>query len=88
MAWWRACPPPACSCWSTTALSTSTAGAIKPTTPNSGSTRCPLGLGKLYATIGHRAEARAEPSAAIESYRAMEMTFWLPQAEDALAQTG
>ena len=40
-AWWRACPPPACSCWSTTAPSTSTAGAIRPTTPSSGSTRCP-----------------------------------------------
>jgi tetratricopeptide (TPR) repeat protein len=47
---------------------------------------CHLGLGTLYATIGHRAEARAELSAAIELYRAMEMTFWLPQAEAALAQ--
>jgi tetratricopeptide (TPR) repeat protein len=47
---------------------------------------CHLGLGKLYATIGRRAEARAELSAAIALYRAMEMTFWLPQAEAALAQ--
>ena len=31
-------------------------------------------------------QARAELSAAIELYRAMEMTFWLPQAEAALAQ--
>ena len=30
--------------------------------------------------------ARAELSTAIEMYRAMEMTFWLPQAEVALAQ--
>jgi tetratricopeptide (TPR) repeat protein len=47
---------------------------------------CHLGLGKLYAKIGRRAEARAELSAAIELYRAMEMTLWLPQAEAALAQ--
>jgi hypothetical protein len=40
----------------------------------------------LYAKIGRRAEARAELSAAIELYRAMEMTFWLPQAEAMLAQ--
>ena len=47
---------------------------------------CHLGLGKLYAEIGRRAEARAELSAAIDLYRAMDMTFWLPQAEAALAQ--
>jgi hypothetical protein len=47
---------------------------------------CHLGLGRLYATIGRRAEARAELSAAVKLYRAMEMTFWLPQAEAALAQ--
>jgi class 3 adenylate cyclase/tetratricopeptide (TPR) repeat protein len=45
-----------------------------------------LGLGRLYAKIGHRAEARAALSAAAEWYRAMEMTFWLPQAETALAE--
>jgi tetratricopeptide (TPR) repeat protein len=49
---------------------------------------CHLGLGKLYAKIGRRAEARTELSAAIELYLAMEMTFWLPQAEASLAQTG
>jgi tetratricopeptide (TPR) repeat protein len=43
-------------------------------------------LGKLYAGIGRRAEACAELSAAVELYRAMEMTFWLPQAEAALAR--
>ena len=47
---------------------------------------CHLGLGKLYAKLGRRAEARAELSAAVELYRAMEMTFWLPQAEAALAE--
>jgi tetratricopeptide (TPR) repeat protein len=47
---------------------------------------CHLGLGILYAKIGRRAEARAELSPAIELYRAMEMTFWLPQAEAALAE--
>ena len=47
---------------------------------------CHLGLGKLYATLGRRAEARAALSAAVELYRAMEMTFWLPQAEAVLAE--
>jgi tetratricopeptide (TPR) repeat protein len=47
---------------------------------------CHLGLGKLYATIGRRAEAGTELSVARELYRAMEMTFWLPQAEAALVQ--
>ena len=31
-------------------------------------------------------DAHAELATAIELYRAMEMTFWLPQAEAALAQ--
>ena len=47
---------------------------------------CHLGLGTLYAKTGQREQARAELSTAIEMYRAMEMTFWLPQAEVALAQ--
>ena len=47
---------------------------------------CHLGLGTLYARIGCRAEAHTALSAAIELYRAMEMTFWLPQAEATLAQ--
>jgi class 3 adenylate cyclase/tetratricopeptide (TPR) repeat protein len=49
---------------------------------------CHLGLGKLYATSGRRTEAHAELSAAVELYRVMEMTFWLPQAEAAMAQAG
>jgi class 3 adenylate cyclase/tetratricopeptide (TPR) repeat protein len=44
------------------------------------------GLGTLYAKIGQREQARSELSAAIELYRTMDMTFWLPQAEAALAQ--
>ena len=47
---------------------------------------CHLGLGTLYAKIRRRAEARVELSAAIELYRAMDMTFWLPRAEAALVQ--
>ena len=47
---------------------------------------CHRGLGTLYATTGQRQQARAELSAAIDLYRAMEMTFWLPQTEAALAQ--
>jgi tetratricopeptide (TPR) repeat protein len=47
---------------------------------------CHLGLGTLFATTGQREQARAELSAAITLYRAMEMRFWLPQAEAALAQ--
>jgi tetratricopeptide (TPR) repeat protein len=47
---------------------------------------CHLGLGTLYAKTGRREQARTELSAAITLYRAMEMTFWLPQAEAALGQ--
>jgi tetratricopeptide (TPR) repeat protein len=47
---------------------------------------CHRGLGRLYAAIGQREQARTELSAAIELYRAMEMTFWLPETEAALAQ--
>jgi class 3 adenylate cyclase/tetratricopeptide (TPR) repeat protein len=47
---------------------------------------CHLGLGTLYAATGHWEQARAELSTAMEIYRTMEMMFWLPQAEAALAQ--
>jgi hypothetical protein len=47
---------------------------------------CHLGLGKLCVKMGHRDEAHAELSAAIDLYRGMDMTFWLPEAEAALAQ--
>jgi class 3 adenylate cyclase/tetratricopeptide (TPR) repeat protein len=46
---------------------------------------CHLGLGTLYVKTGQREQARAALSTAIDLYRAMEMTFWLPQAEAALA---
>jgi tetratricopeptide (TPR) repeat protein len=49
---------------------------------------CHLGLGTLYAKLGQRQQARAELYAAIDLYRAMDMPFWLPQAEAALAQAG
>jgi tetratricopeptide (TPR) repeat protein len=47
---------------------------------------CHLGLGTLYAATGQREPAHTALSAAIALYRAMDMTFWLPQAEAALAQ--
>jgi tetratricopeptide (TPR) repeat protein len=47
---------------------------------------CHRGLGTLYATLGQQEQARTELSAAIVLYRAMDMTFWLPQTEAALAQ--
>jgi len=47
---------------------------------------CHRGLGTLYAATGQREQARIALSTAIERYRAMDMTFWLPQTEAALAQ--
>jgi class 3 adenylate cyclase/tetratricopeptide (TPR) repeat protein len=47
---------------------------------------CHLGLGTLYAKTGQREQARTELAASIDLYRAMDMTFWLPQAEAMLAQ--
>jgi class 3 adenylate cyclase/tetratricopeptide (TPR) repeat protein len=47
---------------------------------------CHRGLGTLYATTGQREQAHVALSAAIGLYHAMAMTFWLPQAEAALAQ--
>jgi MalT-like TPR region len=47
---------------------------------------CHLDLGTLYAKINCPEPARAELSTAIELYRSMDMTFWLPQAEAALAR--
>jgi class 3 adenylate cyclase/tetratricopeptide (TPR) repeat protein len=46
---------------------------------------CHLGLGTLYVKTGQREQACAALSTAVDLYRAMEMTFWLPQAEAALA---
>ena len=36
--------------------------------------------------MGQQEQARAALSTAIEMYRGMEMTFWLPETEAALAQ--
>jgi class 3 adenylate cyclase/tetratricopeptide (TPR) repeat protein len=47
---------------------------------------CHHGLGMLYANIGQREQACSELPTAIALYRAMAMTFWLPQAEATLAQ--
>jgi class 3 adenylate cyclase/tetratricopeptide (TPR) repeat protein len=47
---------------------------------------CHLGLGRLYHQTGRAAQARTTLTTAIELYQAMDMTFWLPQAEAALAQ--
>jgi tetratricopeptide (TPR) repeat protein len=47
---------------------------------------CHLDLGMLSVKTGQREQARTELSTAIELYRDMDMTFWLPQAEAALAQ--
>ncbi len=46
---------------------------------------CHRGLGTLYSQTGQTEQARAELSTAIEMYREMEMTFWLPETEAALS---
>jgi predicted ATPase len=46
---------------------------------------CHRGLGTLYSQTGHPEQALAELSMAIEMYRDMEMTFWLPETEAELA---
>jgi class 3 adenylate cyclase/tetratricopeptide (TPR) repeat protein len=47
---------------------------------------CHRGLGTLYAKLGRPEQGQAELSTAIDLYRSMDMTFWLPEAEAALAQ--
>ncbi|MDQ3831706.1 MAG: tetratricopeptide repeat protein [Candidatus Tectomicrobia bacterium] len=47
---------------------------------------CHHGLGTLYAIVGQREPARVALATAIDLYCAMDMTFWLPQTEAALAQ--
>jgi tetratricopeptide (TPR) repeat protein len=49
---------------------------------------CHRGFGTLYKTLGRREQARAALTTATELYRTMEMTYWLPQTEAALAQVG
>jgi len=47
---------------------------------------CRRGLGMLYAKAGQAEQARTELSTALTMYQSMDMTFWLPQTEAALAQ--
>ena len=47
---------------------------------------CHLGLGMFYVQTGRLEPACAALTTAIALYRDMEMTFWLPHAEVALAQ--
>ena len=42
---------------------------------------CHLGLGKLDRRTGRREQAREHLSTATTMYRAMDMRFWLEQAE-------
>ena len=47
---------------------------------------CHLGLGTLYGKISRWEDGRSELTTATTLYRTMDMTFWLPEAEAALAQ--
>jgi tetratricopeptide (TPR) repeat protein len=47
---------------------------------------CHLALGTWYLRSGQRQQAHAALTTAVDLYRAMDMTFWLPQAEAALTQ--
>ena len=47
---------------------------------------CHRGLGTLYAATGQWEQARTALATAIEMYQSMDMRFWLPQTEAALAQ--
>jgi tetratricopeptide (TPR) repeat protein len=47
---------------------------------------CHRGLGMLYAATGQPEQARAALATAVNLYRTMEMTFWLPETEAVLAQ--
>jgi tetratricopeptide (TPR) repeat protein len=49
---------------------------------------CHRSLGTLYSQTEQSEQARAELSTAIDIYRDMEMTFWLPETEAALADIG
>jgi len=47
---------------------------------------CHEGLGHLHLKSGKNEESRSELVAAIELYRIMDMAFWLPKTESALAE--
>ncbi len=42
---------------------------------------CHMGLGQLYLKTGHSEGAGSEIEAAVDLYRSMGMSYWLPQAE-------
>ena len=46
---------------------------------------CHLGLGKLYRAVDRGEEAQAELSTAVEMFRDMDLTRWLPEAGSELA---
>jgi len=43
--------------------------------------QCHLGLGRLYGQARRREEAERHLARAIESFRSLEMSLWLDQAE-------
>jgi tetratricopeptide (TPR) repeat protein len=47
---------------------------------------CHHGLGMLFAQTERTAQARPALALALDLYRAMDMTFWLPQVQAALTQ--
>ena len=47
---------------------------------------CHFALGTWYLQRGQRQQAHTTLTTAITLYRAMGMTFWIPQAEASLAQ--
>jgi hypothetical protein len=49
---------------------------------------CHRRLGALYIQAGHPEQAHGELATAIDMYRDMEMTFWLPETETVLAEIG
>ena len=46
---------------------------------------CRLGLGAAHRRAGEPSRARAEMTAALAEYRAMDMRYWLAQAQTELA---
>ena len=69
------------SCWHGTQLALAEPRGMRPLIAH-----CHRGLGTLYATTGQAEQSRVELSMAVTLYRDMEMTFWLPETEAALAQ--
>ena len=47
---------------------------------------CHVGLSHIHVANGKLEQARCELAAAIDLYRSLEMIFWLPGTETALAQ--